>query len=92
MWKWDTAMKRWILMRSILPMLVLIAPSHLLFASGNPKHCHGYACYATGYNDGYNDAKNGFSPAYTWEHCRKFYTTISSKLLLEISVYQPSLG
>jgi len=26
-----------------LPMLVLIAPSHLLFASGNPKHCHGYA-------------------------------------------------
>ena len=46
------------------PILIVIAPSHQVFAYRDPKHCNGDSCYAIGYNDGYNDAQNGLSPAY----------------------------
>jgi hypothetical protein len=54
-----------ILMAVVLPISVLIAPSHLAFAHNDPRHCSGYdACFSIGYNDGYSDAQNGISPAY----------------------------
>jgi hypothetical protein len=51
------------LMGAIFPILMIIVPSHQI-AFGDPKHCNGYSCYTIGYNDGYNDAQNGHSPAY----------------------------
>jgi hypothetical protein len=56
-------MKYLALMGAIFPILVLIVPLHQI-AFGDPKHCHGYACYSIGYDDGYIDAQNGNSPAY----------------------------
>ena|SRR5437867_3335922 len=53
-----------VLVGAIFPMLILTAPSHQVFAYRDPKHCNGDSCYAIGYNDGYNDAQNGISPAY----------------------------
>src|SRR6184192_3872852 len=53
-----------VLVGAIFPMLILTAPSHQVFAYRDPKHCNGDSCYAIGYNDGYNDAQNGLSPAY----------------------------
>ena len=53
-----------VLVGAIFPMLILTAPSHQVFAYRDPKHCNGDSCYAIGYNDGYNEAQNGLSPAY----------------------------
>jgi len=58
-------MNRLILMAVVIPILVLIAPSHLAFAYNDPKHCNGYnVCFDIGYHDGYIDAQNEPSPAY----------------------------
>ena len=58
-------MNHLILMAVIIPISVLIAPSHLAFAYNDPKHCNGYnVCFTVGYNDGYSDAQKGISPAY----------------------------
>lgn len=54
-----------VLVGAIFLVFILLAQSHSISAYGDPKHCHMYdACYAMGYSDGYNDAKNGISPAY----------------------------
>jgi len=50
---------------AIFLVFILTAQSHSVYAYSDPKHCRVYdACYAIGYNDGYNDAKNGISPSY----------------------------
>ena len=55
-------------MAVVIPILVLIAPSHLAAAYNDPKHCNGYnVCFDIGYQDGYTDAQNGVSPAYACE-------------------------
>ena len=53
-----------VLVGAIFPMLILTAASHQVFAYRDPTHCNGDCCYAIGYNDGYNEAQNGLSPAY----------------------------
>jgi hypothetical protein len=61
----EIRMKHLILMTVVIPILLLIAPSHLTAAYNDPKHCRGYdACFSIGYDDGYSDAKSGISPAY----------------------------
>src|SRR5438094_979543 len=58
-------MNNLILIGAIFPILIIIVPSHPVFASSDPKHCYGYnACYSIGDNDGYTDAQNGVSPLY----------------------------
>jgi hypothetical protein len=58
-------MNHLILMAVVIPILVLIAPSHLAIAYKDPKHCYGYdGCFVIGYNDGHSDAEKGISPAY----------------------------
>lgn len=52
------------LMAVIIPIMVLIATSHLAFAYNDPKHCSDNACFSIGYDDGYSDAQKGSSPAY----------------------------
>jgi len=61
----EIRMKHLTLMAAVIPILVLIAPSHLAFAYNDPKHCNGYdVCFSIGYDDGYSDAQKGLSPAY----------------------------
>jgi hypothetical protein len=55
-----------IFLGAIFPMLISSSYSHSVFAYNDPNHCSGYnTCYTIGYRDGYNDAQNGISPAYT---------------------------
>jgi len=59
-------MNHLILMAVVTPILVLVAPSHLVFAYNDPKHCQGYNdCFDIGYLDGYTHAQNGASPPYS---------------------------
>lgn len=52
-------------MAVVIPIWILIAPSHLVFAYNDPKHCDGYnVCFDVGYQDGYTDAQDGASPAH----------------------------
>ena len=45
-------MKYLLLMAVVIPVSVLIAPSHLTFAYNDPKHCNGYdVCRDIGYQD-----------------------------------------
>ena len=60
----EIRMNHLVLMPVVIPILVLIAPSHLAFAYNDPKHCNGYnVCFDIGYQDGYTDAQNGLSSA-----------------------------
>jgi len=48
-------------MAVVIPISVLIAPSHTAFAYNDPKHCNGYdVCFSIGYSD----AQKGSSPPY----------------------------
>lgn len=47
-------------------LMLILSSYHSVFAYNDPNHCRGYnACYTIGHRDGYDDAKNGISPAYS---------------------------